>query len=216
MSDRDLQTLRRTAAATGAPSDRAALLRARVRAGELTLERVQLAAFCLDEAATRALDWPGDGEVWSARGWRSNYDRDLGAWVYDLGTWADVGRVSGWVLVLAQAAAARAVVAFYHDKGRPLGLEPLRALESAEDWLDDPTDATRGVAVVDWTHAWGPDWGARHANLWLPILPDWATGKWSDVLQPRHAIERAAEEAGEAPVRAAICSALTSWALEDA
>lgn len=49
--DSDLQTLRRRAASTDAPNDRAALLRARVRAGELAVERLWLPAFLGDEAS---------------------------------------------------------------------------------------------------------------------------------------------------------------------
>lgn len=190
--------------------------------------RVELAAYCKSASARAALGNPsrsfpipftikdppaGMGRL--AYRWHVLDTRwDLGRWVRGLSRWSDLHeQAPGWVLVRAQAAAARAVVAAYHEKGRPLGLEPLRALESAEDWLDNPTDAARSVAVVDWTHAWGPDWGQRHANLWLPILPDWANGKWSDALQPHHAIERAAQEAGEASIRSAISSSLVSWAL---
>lgn len=214
MTDHRSRLLEKAARQGLDPASGAAHLAARLRAGTLTLERVQLAAFCLDEAATLALGWPGGGEVWSARGWRGNYDGDLSAWVYDLGTWADVGPVPGWVLVRAQAASARAVVAAMHARKEPTGLDVLLALESAEAWLDEPGAQARSQAVVDWSNAWGEGWpGGPHANLWLPILPDWASGKWSAHLTPGHAICGAARLAGETPVRAAICASLTEWAL---
>ena len=54
MSDLDLRTAARHAALDGSPEARAALLRERLRAGELTQERVALAAYCGDEAAQQA------------------------------------------------------------------------------------------------------------------------------------------------------------------
>jgi len=51
VSDARLRALARQALASGTPEARAALLRERLRAGELTLARVELAAYCGDEAA---------------------------------------------------------------------------------------------------------------------------------------------------------------------
>lgn len=61
MADHDLRTLERQARATGSPSDRAALLRARVRSGDLSQEMLELLSWlrearrCRDPEPVRRL-----------------------------------------------------------------------------------------------------------------------------------------------------------------
>jgi len=55
MSDERLRELERRWKETGSPEDEAAYLLERVRAGDLSQERLELAAYCGHQAATRAL-----------------------------------------------------------------------------------------------------------------------------------------------------------------
>jgi hypothetical protein len=63
MSDERLRSLERTWRGTGAQADLEALLRARLRAGALTRERLQLAAFVGDPAARAVYDPPSEAEL---------------------------------------------------------------------------------------------------------------------------------------------------------
>ncbi len=65
MSDARLRELERRWREEGSPVDGGAFLRERLRRGDLTLARLELAAYCGDEAALRALD--GAIEPYTAR-----------------------------------------------------------------------------------------------------------------------------------------------------
>lgn len=102
---------------TGAPEDQARWLVARLRAGELTRERLELAACLGSHAARAALD--GQVRAWDA-------PSDAGSWLVALTAWGDE------VLVRGLALAARALAA----------PEPRAAhdvLEAVLAWCDDPT-----------------------------------------------------------------------------
>lgn len=133
VADADLQTLRRRAEATGAPDDRAALLRARVRVGELALERVELAAYCGDEAA-RAVCGPVE-----AQGWANPGALSLDVWLRGLSRWSDLyPRAPGCVLRRAAFAAVEAWEKSVGGRGRDAGAE-IRRLDLHHRMWADPS-----------------------------------------------------------------------------
>lgn len=136
-------------------------------------------------------------------------DHDLATFVECLDRFGDIGPARGWVLVQAAVAAAR--VAFLDQCPPDSGcvLEPARlAIEAAEAWLANPTEERREALrqAVLRSHlpefALGPSDVLFASGVYENGAPTWHRG-------PRHA----ARLAGEAPVRDAICSALTTWAL---
>lgn len=173
--------------------------------GSLLRARVELAAYCGDEAAGATLA-PAP---------------PLPDWLAGLSRWADVGPVPGWVLVRAAVAAARVALeemrcddphsnspdwqapAGHRAATCGSGAAPRRAIEAAEVWLDDPT-----VCVSEWTRACCR--GTNDCVAWLPWPPRSET---EDDYAAR--VRHAARLAGEQPVREAICRSLVEWALSE-
>jgi hypothetical protein len=228
--DVHLQDLRRRAGASGNVQDQAALLRARVRAGELAQELLELAAFCGSEAARLVVD-PGH-QVGTYFHLPPTPDRPHGIhgdgvrfdeFVADLSRWADV---PGGVLVRASIVAARVALRAEFDRAVRIEVadEPFTsawdiltpearprymtaelrraaaALTAAEAWLACPCEEHEEAWIV----------ASHHPGTDTPNVPDW--------LPCGHArkggtIPFAAVRAGEAPVRTAIRDALVAFAL---
>lgn len=128
MADDALRRLERRFAATGAVDDEVRLLVARLRAGELTPERLRLASFCGHLAASKAL------------GKKEPTPRDI----YD---WSDavLARWGKEARVRATLAIARAVLPRWEAR---CGDDPAprRALEAAECWLACPCEKHARIA----------------------------------------------------------------------
>lgn len=167
---------------------------------------VELAAYAGDEAAQKAL---GHGPAQQMLARTTPLDVLL----------RNLARYPG-AAARAAVAAARVALEVWEkgDSGQgrcteqPFGREcacgwhlPRRAIEAAEAWLADPSDAHEDAAL-------------RLVNA----APDpWASmlllfGKWepdSSARDARRAVSGFAEIAGEAAVRSSICEALIEWAL---
>lgn len=215
----------------GDPAAEVRLLVARLRAGTLTQERLELAAWCGSDAA-RALvpchDEPSAYVVAIEGDSRLLVPTPLSAWLRGLSRWADVGPVPGWVLVRAAVAAARVALpkarrgvsgpggqsmsaTAAREQARAAVRAAHRAITAAEAWLDDPSEERRlacGRMVMSWAAASRPDdWWSQPV-----MLIDWGAAAHPGRLEA--CCRSAADVVDEAPVRTAICSALTSWALE--
>ena len=165
MSDTDLRALERRARATGHVEDAAALLRARVRRGDLSPERLRLAAYAGDQAARAA-----EGTLCSGgpKGGHTGYcdercgvPTSLASHVAVLSRFGSIGRAAPLrtadVLVRAAVAAARAALTSWvaeacdgecnmEDRDCPRTSGPTRAVEAAEEWLACP--CARHVAAL--------------------------------------------------------------------
>lgn len=225
--DADLRALERRARATGHVEDQAALLRVRVRSGDLAQERLELAAYCGDKAAILAAGGPCCH--FHARSTLEAPCVDnpptLGSLVGGLSRWGPE--------VLVRAAVAAAKVAHEEDK-RQSGcficecechrdedprapalcetcgyMADVHALRGAEHWLDDPGEASLAA------------WRAVTSNtdtlpLWAPVWtwPQGRTARTGTASRcPEEGIRSAAHLAGEAPVRDAIRAALVAYVL---
>ena len=181
------------AIAQGDPEARVALLRERMRSGELAHDAVELAAYCEDKVALALFDLIPDeapiGFRWPLSAWLSGLTR----WPYAP---VRAALAAGWVAWKAHECRecmdwAGSKWLCRHNNA------PRRALEAAERWLADPSEAHR--------EAW-----------WLVVrgepLPAW-------VLYPlpkshETAIHSAVLLTSLATVRKAICDALAKWALK--
>lgn len=174
--------------------------------------RVELAAYCGDQSARATLPAPcpnGCGPVakrmscWACH----SPNASIPTMVSGILRFADIGPVSGWVLIRAAVAAAREALTIWElaelgsnwpDDEETDFRAPRTAVKATEMWLDCPCE---------------PCWSARHVAYveaghlaWLPT--PWDAGV-------RDSIAACARLAGEPAVRAAISSALISWALGD-
>lgn len=228
MSDERLRTLER-AAASGGPDERAALLRARVRAGTLSQERLELAAYVGDADARAALvafedDPDVDGghptacipcRAFDGRNYvilrgsewhclkHAHEHPDLALWVRGLSRWGSE------VLVTAAVAAARQALPVWASQS---GCE-LCASSHSHIVCGHATRARRAVEAVE---AWiacpcEQHWTERHEayvdaghRAWLPAPGD---------DRAHESVQHAARIAGEPAVRQAIRTALVQWAL---
>ena len=118
MSDERLRELERRWQETGADEDEAAYLLARLRAGELDVERLKLAAYCDYAAAQLAL---GDEAPPTPS--------DLDAWGRGMHVWGKEACV--------RAVVALARVAFPYWRGHPEDV-PAEAFRAAENWIVCP------------------------------------------------------------------------------
>jgi hypothetical protein len=130
VSDQRLRQLQRRWAETGDPADAARFLLERVRTGELSLERLRLAAYLGDPPAVAALE----GEAPRSPG-------DLESFVRNLAGWDQAA------LVRAAIAAARLVLpgwdATWADE------RPLQAVRAAERWVEEPSQANTDRAEAE-------------------------------------------------------------------
>lgn len=129
MSDERLRELQRRWQETGAVEDGAALLRARLRAGTLTPERLALLAHLGEPAASLALGDDAPEPIASASAWLSGLDR--------------FGREAHLRAAVAVAARLRPLF----ERANPRDRRYQAALEAIWDWLRAPEPATRRAAV---------------------------------------------------------------------
>lgn len=123
MSDERARALERAWRRSGSVADEAAFLRERLRAGEVSLDRLQLAAHLAHPAARAACAATREPP------------EDLLGWV---------GGLEGWgheVLVRASLAAARLVLPVY-ERQHPSDNRPHLLVATAEEWLRLPTRET--------------------------------------------------------------------------
>lgn len=235
MTDQRLRRLERDAAASPSPESEAALLRERLRAGTLSLERLELAAYCGHEAALdvvgRTCDriHPGcpHGDLCLCCGchegvplgvddcWRGKRMHVL---VSDFA--AGLSRWGPAVQVRAAVAAARAALAWrsadldlWPDSPGFLWGPANRAVEAAERWLQNPTadmlpqNLPREFPLL--TNAGD----TRCFFQLLCCLPSAQHGWNTEANGALEAVRESAALAGELAVRSAIQSALITWAL---
>lgn len=223
MTDQRLRQLAREASAFHTPEAEAALLRARLRAGSLTYERLELAAYCGHHGARAALGpsnrLPGPGAIVGghpdAPWWDAPDAWVLSDFVVGLSRWGPE------VLARGSIAAARTALPVWeadlpahcevgcHD-GQALSCRPHHgprlAVEAAERWFGaglNVSDREGYVLQVSYDVAWSE---ARHRAPWLPA-------PWASDGARQTEIAGSAALAGESQVRAAIRSALIAWAI---
>lgn len=128
MADDGLRALERRFASSGALEDEVRWLVGRLRAGQLTQERLRLASFCGHLAASRAL------------GAKEPAPRDMVAWADALlARWGKESRVR------AAVAVARAVLPRWEARCGD-DATPRRAIEAAEVWLACPCEKHARIA----------------------------------------------------------------------
>ncbi|MCW8140066.1 MAG: hypothetical protein KIT58_14300 [Planctomycetota bacterium] len=128
MSDPRLRELERRWRESRAVEDEAAYLLERVRVGELSPERLELAAHCGHEAARRATGASAD-----------HGRHDLEEWLSALEAWGPA------VCVRAHVILALLVLPWYEAE-HPTDDSQSRALEAARAWLAEPSSERAGVA----------------------------------------------------------------------
>jgi hypothetical protein len=234
--DVHLQDLRRRAGASGNVQDQAALLRARVRAGELAQELLELAAFCGSEAARLVVD-PGH-QVGTYFHLPPTPDRPHGIhgdgvrfdeFVNDLARWADACPTPGWMFVRAAVAAAKVGIEHtwaegvdFRSRARAAGVDLreryaeketiLDAIKAAEAWLDDPHGNTldRNARLPASSHGLNIRGPAYYVAEMLWQL---RCGSMNGRQLLGYEAENDVRIAGEATVRTAIRDALVAYAL---
>lgn len=230
--DARLRSLER-AAASGDVEAQARQLAERVRAGTLTRERLELAAYCGDAAAREALG--GAGLVLTGKdGAGRPVDLfEAGPSVHRVHFWPWVEGLERWrrlhAPVMAAVAAAR-LAATREERGQhyadcpdswtprdracpacvaAIDSRARRAVEAAEAWCAFPCERY----ATEWANRSHNDRGFL-APKWLPCPPDTglACATQSSYYEAiRTAIEFCAK--GIPPVREAICARLIAWAL---
>ncbi len=123
MSDEKLRELERRWKGTGAVEDEAAFLLERVRAGELTQERLELAAYCGHQAATAAMA-------------HQPFSGTLEDWVRGLAGFgfAPVDQLAARVAV----AVADSVQGGWERRGDDGDDTPQQAIDATRAWIDCP------------------------------------------------------------------------------
>jgi len=221
MSDKKLQELQRIHDSASTDIEiGAALLRVKLRVGELGRWQVELGAYCGEESAAKALGWsaPLNVETWLAPkfpDWLKGLER--------FGKMATVRAAIAAARCALPVWEKRAGFVFGRDEATFLRwgyrldriIAPRRAIAAAEAWVECPDEAHRRAACVDgWSRL--PGWcriarllaGPSHIGKTQVEL--FGLGKvlvgivcQSDKLVP------------EPQLRIAIQDALISWALSD-
>lgn len=151
MSDEGIRELERRWRETQSPEDEAAWLRQRLRTGDLTEDRLRLAAYCQHPAAVLLVPQPSPGWVSQTGAWLK--ETILGHRVVPgLRPWGAEACVRGMI------AAARLVVPICEQHLRP-DPRPVQAVVAAEEWVLDQSDVTRQraaqvAAAADASFAW--------------------------------------------------------------
>ena len=236
MTDQRLRRLEREVAASPSPEAEAALLRERLRAGTLSLERLELAAYCGHEGArllTPAREWSEamrKGLV-TPPGVLLVPDQ-LDDWVSGLSRWGPsvlhLASVAAAKVALVEEGRRRGITCMcggsiygcdghtfthmcdYHGVECSCPVEPSQwlteAVSAAEKWLG------MGLHVSD--HA-GYETQGSYDEAWSRAhrMAPWLPAPWASDGARQTEIAGSAALAGEAPVREAIQSDLISWAL---
>ncbi len=152
MVDGRLRELERSAA-IGSTEDRAAWLRARIRAGELARERIELAAYAGSLVARGVIEIPGPGfprcfpECGEDPEWGPCEDCDFSIWLTGLARWGRECQIRAPVaaarLVLARMPRLHGPFSDPHMQARSIALEQRHslacsAIEAAERWCVCP------------------------------------------------------------------------------
>lgn len=210
-ADLRLRTAGRALAADPSPEAQGALIRERLRAGDLSQERVELAAYCGHEGARFAID-PECGAFGLHNEWLTGA-LDLLAWLRGLSRWegAQVRAAMAAARVALEVAAERAKfdgrpIERIHAELRAAG----RAIEAAEAWAACPCEE-------HW-NAWHEAFVNAGHLLWLPfpLFPGHLRSELRAAFEeerPAEGIAEAARLAGEPAVREAIQRALVEWTL---
>jgi hypothetical protein len=235
--DSRLRSLSRSAL-TGDPESKARLLLERARSGQLSRERLELAAYCGDDAALAVLgdvfaDERGHFFDYASIGLTNPLKREsvlpvrLDSWLSGLSRWSGAPYYS---LVRAAVAAAWTALAPWCDSTRMSGRVGLhakrqeterhgctrcgpqqQALRAANEWLGCPCHSHQ----IAWYESTEAAYDADRIDAWLPY-PD----LWNPIditrgsaLDADVRIGHAVRLAGDQPVREAIQQALISWAL---
>lgn len=211
MTDANLRALERAALAD--PAQRAAWLSARMRAGELPRERVELAAYCGDEAALPLLSakeaarlrYPGphmSGEVPFER-----WVRGLSRWGHEVMVRAGLAAAERAWCRWAVEEAQRAEAARRHGKTEVFRRyrQTRSAMDAVRAWLDDPSEANRQRVFF---RSGSP---GCVINVVMAVIGDQApNSRTSRILK---AVGGAAEATSESQVRQAMQRELIAWAL---
>lgn len=236
MSDERLRTLER-AASTGDPAARVALLRARVRAGTLSQERLELAAYVGNPDARAALGRccaKHDALERRGLGMTRHYcaEDPLAPWVRGLSRWGAEVRVR------FVAAAARAALGPWCDSTRlsgrtglhaervrgghcgrcttrlPGDTRPGDAVEAAEAWLACPCPDHASAAMLAYA-GWAPPGDASTMAFFGAAYLAGTCGEppFRGDYEAEQVTLAGSRIAGETAVREAIRSALSAWAL---
>ncbi len=184
----------------------------RRRAGLLTREQIQLAAYCGHEAARVVV-----GESCSC-GLAPEDATDL--CLDEPGGWGEWLRgLERWPGAQLRASLAAAELAWAHllRLHGSMPQEARRALESVRAYMDEPTD--------DRLRAWMVAWSGTSESAWLPAPRESVNGRVHEIQAAARAVapfppgtiggpdyERCRHE-GERRAREAICAALIGWAL---
>lgn len=210
MSDELFRLMERCARASGSPNDIGAMLVHRMRAGLLTQERLEIAAYVGDPGARAALGGQTlQHYACACRGENKTHGHypvsaaPFNDWIVGFNRWEHSVRVR-----VALAAAETVVV---HNE--MLGIEPASWMTKAkiglaviEEWLRCPCDAHMNM----WDHHWRGLGGVvaqmagnyGHRFSWFP--PVWEGHVW---------ILSAARLVGEQRCREAISDQIGQWAL---
>lgn len=142
MADERLRGLERRWKETGFVEDHAAYLHERVRIGDLSQERLELAAYLGDPASTRAIAEEDRPEVLTADD-LPGYRTRLGQAHLDKGYLEDVAEWWGQDFCMRFAVAAATHAAQRWEERRPSGVQALRVarecISEAEGWILEPT-----------------------------------------------------------------------------
>jgi hypothetical protein len=244
MTDTALRTTTRAAAATGSVDDQARALVARLRAapvcercgGERVADvrrewrcgacagagyalraRVELAAYCGDEAAIGAVGHQIKYAC-SCRGTDPTHGHGplrvsgvpFADWLAGLAVWADVGPAPGWVLAAAIHAPQRDALAACDEQWTTISRwkEARAAVDAMARWLSQPNEKHQAEVERRCDGA-GPR--LRFVTSMRHVFYDVGRDHYT-----ADAILDAAVVLGEAPVRDAIRAALVAWALDPA
>ena len=201
VSDEKLRELERRWRETGAVEDEAAFLLERVRAGELTQERLELAAYCGHAGARRAVAAPKDPP------------QALGQLLEDVeASWGQ--RVAVGVAVAATQAALASCLA----SGHPEAALPTSLVQVAEEAFSCPCDMHSEAAWTAYKRRSAEFWSAtedqdiqlRSAQSAALACARAAAGRHHAA---RKAVDEAAATAKAGGVRTAILTYLLTWAL---
>lgn len=205
MSDQRLRQLERQAA-SGDVEALSALYIERVRIGNLTRDRLELAAYCGNTAALEVLGWSSPCNL-SYHGLP-----DVGCPCTDIGSW--LSGLEHWPLTVPiRATCAAARVAFMHVDVTTLSPCPtlgvariLDAIRAAEAYVACPCESH----LRAWDAAWD---SATDLNVRPLFIPCARFAIERPIRELQIVSEDAAELAGEPAVRTAIREKLIEWAL---
>ncbi len=204
MSDLRLRQLEREAHAD--PQVEVMLLRVRMRGGDISRERVELAAYCGSSVAQRALgnEWPPAPVAW--------WDPKSCYWLSGLKQWGNAAQIraavaAGWVALEAWEAEPRGFTD-WADLGYPGWHDYSKHPRSALDAIGAGDREKCKQLLVSFA---GHSFLMREEWFMVPLAHAATVGQCR--IDPARGPISAARLTSEAVVREAICVALIKWAL---